>query len=264
MAQNDGGGFSGFNYHTQGIPLGFDFRLSDHLIAGVAATQSHGALSFENEYSRGRSEGAFTTAYATYFTDHAELEGMFSYGRDSYTNARRIALGSLDRRASSEHDSDIFSAMIEGRYHFNWENLKIEPFVAMQYSRLNVDGFRERGAGDLDLLVDPRSIDALASQVGFRFLHPLTLRAGILIPEFTAAWTHDFRVGNHSIAAALRGASQERFRIAAPDDLGSALKLGGALTFIGNQNFSAAAGVNAVVGKSNPEVSGLLQLQFRW
>ena len=114
------------------------------------------------------------------------------------------------------------------------------------------------------MLVDQRSIDALASQVGFRFLHPVTLRAGILIPEFTAAWTHNFRVGNHSIAAALRGASQERFRIAAPDDTGSALKLGGALTFIGNQNFSAAAGINATLGKNRLEAAGLLQLQFRW
>lgn len=123
---------------------------------------------------------------------------------------------------------------------------------------------RERGAGDLDLMVDSRSVDALASQVGFRFLHPMTLRAGILIPEFTAAWTHDFRVGNNSISAALRGASQERFRIAAPDDSGSVLKLGGALTFIGNQNFSAAAGVNATLGKDKPQAAGLLQLQFRW
>jgi hypothetical protein len=38
------------------------------------------------------------------------------------------------------------------------------------------------------------------------------------------------------------------------------LKLGGALTFIGDKTFSAAAGVNAVVGKDKAEASGLLQL----
>lgn len=36
------------------------------------------------------------------------------------------------------------------------------------------------------------------------------------------------------------------------------------LTFIGDRYFSAAAGVNAVLGKNKPEASGLLQLQFRW
>jgi uncharacterized protein with beta-barrel porin domain len=263
-AQNDGGGFSGFNYRTQGIPVGFDFRLSDQLIAGVAATQSHGVLTFQDEQSKGSSEGAFATLYGTYFTANAELEGMFSYGRDSYSNARRIALGGLDRHASSEHESDVFAARLEGRYHFNIDAFRIEPFASMQYSRLNADGFRERGASALDLIVDQRSVDVLVSQVGFRFLSPMALRAGTLIPELTAAWQHDFHLGSNSIAASLRGAPQERFRIGAPNDSGSALKLGGALTFIGNQNFSAAAGVNAVVGKSNPEAAGLLQLQFRW
>ena len=244
--------------------MGFDFRLSDHFIAGVAATQSHGTLSFQNERGTGRSEGVFTTVYGTYFTDHAELEGMFSYGRDNYTNVREIALGNLNRRASSEHDGDVFAARFEGRYHFNLDNLKIEPFVSMQYSRLSIAGFRESGAGDLGLIVNQRSVDALASQVGLRLAHPLSFGVGLLIPELTAAWQHDFRVGDSSISASFRGASHERFRIAAPDDSGSALKLGGALTFIGNNNFSAAAGVNAALGKNKPEASGLLQLQFRW
>jgi hypothetical protein len=92
----------------------------------------------------------------------------------------------------------------------------------------------------------------------------VALRVGTLIPELTAAWQHDFHLGDNAIAASLRGAPQEQFRIGAPDGSGSALKLGGAVTFIGDRNFSAAAGVNAVVGKSNPEVSGLFQLQFRW
>jgi uncharacterized protein YhjY with autotransporter beta-barrel domain len=264
MAHNEDGGFSGFNHRTQGIPVGFDFRLSDHFIAGVAATQSHGTLSFQNERGTGRSEGVFTTVYGSYFTDHAELEGMFSYGRDNYTNVREIALGNLNRRASSEHDGDVFSARFEGRYHFNLDNLKIEPFVSMQYSRLSIAGFRESGAGDLGLIVNQRSVDALASQVGLRLAHPLSFGAGLLIPELTAAWQHDFRVGDSSISASFRGASHERFRIAAPDDFGSALKLGGALTFVGNQRVSAAAGVNAVLGKDKPQASGLLQLQFRW
>lgn len=90
----------------------------------------------------------------------------------------------------------------------------------MRYSRLSIAGFRESGAGDLDLLVDQRSVNALASQVGFRFVHPLVFRAGLLIPELTAAWQHDFRLGDNPISASFRGAAQERFRISAPDDSG--------------------------------------------
>jgi hypothetical protein len=77
---------------------------------------------------------------------------MFSYGRDHHKNVRRIDLGGLERRAGSEHYSDVYAAILEGRYHFNIDDLKIEPFVSMRYGRLNIAGFRERGAGDLDLL----------------------------------------------------------------------------------------------------------------
>jgi outer membrane autotransporter protein len=205
-----------------------------------------------------------TTLYGTYFTEHAEFEGMFSYGRDHYKSVRHIDLGGLARRAGSEHHSDIFAANLEGRYHFNIDGLKVEPFVSLRYSRLHIAGFRETGAGDLDLVVDRRSVDTLASLAGLRFAHTLNFRAGRLIPEVSAAWQHDFRLNDHPISASFRGAAQERFRISARDDSGSALKLGGALTFIGNQNFSAAAGVNAVVRNDKTEASGLLQLQFRW
>jgi len=92
----------------------------------------------------------------------------------------------------------------------------------------------------------------------------MNFSAGTLIPELTAAWEHDFRLSNSLISASFRGAPQEQFRIAGPDDSGSALKLGGALTFIGNRNFSAAAGFTTLVGKKKPEASGLLQLQFKW
>jgi outer membrane autotransporter protein len=239
-------------------------RPRQRIIAGVAVTQSRGDLSFHEDRAQGRSEGAFTTLYGTYFTERAELEAMFSYGRDHHKNIRHIDLGGLERCAGSEHYSDVYAATLEGRYHFNIDDLKIEPFVSMRYSRLNIAGFRETGAGDLDLLVGRRSVDALASQAGFRFVHPLAFRAGLLIPELTAAWQHDFRLGDNPISASFRGAAQERFRVTSPDESGSALKLGGALTFIGNQNFSAAAGVNAVLGKNKSEASGLLQLQVRW
>jgi outer membrane autotransporter protein len=264
MGRSDGGGYSGFNHQTSGIPVGFDFRLADRFIVGVAATQSHGILSVQDNRGEGRSTGAMTTVYGSYFTDNAELEGMFTYGRDSYQSIRGIDFADLSRDARSEQDNDIFAARVEGRYHFNLDALKIEPFASMQYGHVGVGGFRERGAGDLGLIVGQHSVNALASQLGFRFIRPMNFGAGTLIPELTAAWQHDFSVGDNSIPASFRGAAQARFNIARPDDSGSALNLGGALTFIGNGNFSAAAGANATVGKSKPEASGVLQLQVRW
>lgn len=104
--------------------------------------------------------------------------------------------------------------------------------------------------------VKQRSVDALASHIGLRLAHPLSFGACLLIPELTAAWRHDFGVGDRSISASFRGAAQDRFRIAAPDDSGSALKLGGALTFIGNRNFSVAAGVNEWWARINRKPRG--------
>ena len=178
-----------------------------------------------------------TTVYGSYFTDRGELEGMVTYGRDSYKSLRRIEFSDLNRGARSELDSGIFAARFEGRYHFNIDALNIEPYASMQYSQVSVGSFRERGAGDLDLVVGAHSVESLTSQMGMRFVRPMNFRAGTLIPELTVTWQHDFRVGSNSIPASFRGAQQEQFRIAGPDGSGSALKLGGALTFVGNRNF---------------------------
>jgi outer membrane autotransporter protein len=260
--QKGGNGYSSFNYRTTGVPFGFDFALSDNLIPGPAFGQSFSNII--RDQATGGTEGTFSTMYGTYFTQNAHVEAVLSYGRNQYINKRVMNLGEDKRVATSRHNGEIFSAALETRYGFNFDDLKIEPFSSVHYGRLIEDGFRETGAGSLNLIVKKRKTESLVSQLGFRIVRLVSLDSGKLIPEFTAAWTHDFTASGQPLSAAFAGAPDASFKLNGKEAGQEGFQFGGALTFIGEKNFSATAGFNTELGKNRQAVSGLLQFQYKW
>jgi outer membrane autotransporter protein len=261
-AQKGDGGYSAFNYRTTGTPFGFDFALGNNLIAGLAAGQTSSRII--GEQAMGGTKGVFSTIYGTYFTRNAHVEGVVSYGRNQYKNTRVMNLGEEKRVAASRHDDQLLAGALEARYGFDFDDLKLEPFGSLHYGRLTEDSFRETGAGSLNLIVRTRQTESLTSQLGFRVVRLFSLDSGKLIPEFTAAWKHDFTANERPLSAVFAGAPDATFKLNGKETGKEGLQLGGALTFIGEKNFSASAGINAELGKNRQGVSGLAQFQYKW
>jgi outer membrane autotransporter protein len=170
----------------------------------------------------------------------------------------------LTQRASSDPERDLFAASLAGRYRFEADVVAIEPFASLRYVQVEAAGFEERGAGALDLVVAPHSLEALASQAGLRIVGSIEGPAGTWIPELTLAGRHDLGLGGNSLEASLRGGELESFRVEGPEATGSSFDVGGALTFSGRSGFSAAAGVGARIGGGRTDAAATVQLQYRW
>jgi uncharacterized protein YhjY with autotransporter beta-barrel domain len=260
--QKTSDGYSGFNYLTTGVPFGFDFPLSNNLIAGFAAGQS--VSDIIRDQAVGRTEGTFSAMYATYFTRNAHVEAVLSRGWNLYENRRVMDLGNETRLAASRHGGDAYSAALEGRYRFDFDALTLEPFSSLHYSRLVEDAFLETGAGSLNLIVNKRETESLSSQLGFRVVSSFSMDSGKFVPEFTAAWKHDFTPDRRSIIAAFSGAPDSPFELQGKEVGREGLELGAALTFVREDNFSLSAGFTAELGENREEVSGLLQFEYKW
>ena len=257
-----GDGYSSFNDRTVGVPFGMDFTVGRNVIAGFAAGQSFSNMIHAS--ALGRTEGAFSAVYGTYFTRNAQVETVVSHGWYKYENTRVVDLGNEKRLASSQHSGDVLSAKVEGRYLLDLDGLNVQPYVSLHFDRLAEQGFREYGAGSLDLIVKKSRTDYLTSQLGFHMVHLFSLESGKLIPEFTAAWKHDFTAGRGAITAAFSGAPDVSYRLRDNDTGNDGLQLGGALTFAGNGNFSASAGFNTELGTKRRETSALMRFQYKW
>ena len=87
----------------------------------------------------------------------------------------------------------------------------------MQYTYLDEDGFTEKDAGSLNLVVDSRYTDALVSQLGFRAAGVFNTGIGRLVPEASLAWLYDFDIDDRVVTSAFAGAPGVSFSVDGQD-----------------------------------------------
>ena len=233
-------GFTGYDYRIYGGTLGFDHVFNDKLIAGLSLGYSRADVDLDHHQGDGLIQTFAGSLYGSYFTKSAYVEGAVSYGRNWYDNDRLITIGSLQRKASSDHDGDLFSAYLGGGYAFNVKEWAIGPFASLRYIRLSEQSFREKGADSLDLSVDHRSTDSLRSELGLRLARVFKVKYGSLIPEASAAWSYDFDIDHRVITASFEGSPGAAFSIDGQPVERNGAVLGVGLTFIHKSGFSTS------------------------
>jgi uncharacterized protein YhjY with autotransporter beta-barrel domain len=233
-------GFTGFDYNLYGGALGFDHAFNNKLIAGLSLGYSRTDVSLDHHYGNGDIKSLTGSVYGSYFTRNAYVEGAVSYGRNWYDNDRLITVGPLQRKASSDHEGDLFSVFLGGGYAFNIKDWAIGPFASLRYIYLNEESFRERGADSLNLRVDHRNTDSLTSELGLRLARIFEVKYGSLIPEVSAAWSYDFDIDDRVITATFEGSPGAAFSIDGQPVERNGAVLGVGLTFIHKSGFSTS------------------------
>ncbi len=211
--QQDKSCFTGYDYNLYGGTLGFDRTFSDQLMAGISVGRSRTSVNLDDNWGEGDIKNTTGSLYGSYFTKNAYVEGDFSYGKNKYSNYRYLTIGSIQRRADSDHDGDVFSAYLGGGYLFNVNKWTIGPFGSLIYVNLNEEGFTETGAYGLNLTVDRRKTDSLISELGLRASRVFKTNSGELIPELTAALNYDFDIDDRVITASFSGSPDAAFSV---------------------------------------------------
>jgi outer membrane autotransporter protein len=206
-------GFAGFDYRVFGGNLGLDHWFGDNLIAGLSFGYSRTDVDFDRNDDDSYIISYTGSLYGSYFLKNAYFEGTLSYGRSAFNNHRRLTIGSMQRRAYSEHDGDLYSAYVGTGYNYSIDNWLIRPFASLRYIHLNEEGFTEKGAESLNLEVEPRTTDSLESELGIRAARVFKTGYGNLIPEVSVALGYDFDIDDRVIRASFAGSPDVRFSI---------------------------------------------------
>jgi outer membrane autotransporter protein len=178
--------------------------------------------------------------YGSYFTKSAYVEGAASYGRNWYDNHRLLAVGPILRRASSDHDGDLFSGYLGAGYTFDIRRWLIGPFGTLRYTYLDEESFEEKGAGAVGLRIDDRQTDSLVSELGIRLARVFKTKWGSLIPEASAAWLHDFDIDDRVITSSFAGSPGTSFSIKGQEVERNGATLGAGITFVHRSGLSTS------------------------
>lgn len=215
----DVGDETAFDFDTTSGTLGVDFAAGANSFFGIAG----GYATNQTDLSGGGGElefdGLNLMLYGAWQSQNGSyLQATLGYGSTEYDQRRRIELpvvGDLDARAL--FDGDQQSASLEGGWDWGGERVIASSFVRGSYTRAKVDAFAESGAianvviggvpvpTDFGVAVEEQQLESLLGEFGFDLSGNISMSNGVLVPQFTLTYLHEFDNDARTVHASFLG-----------------------------------------------------------
>jgi outer membrane lipase/esterase len=200
--------------------VGADYQVTKWLIAGLAFNY----FNFNGDYDDKNSAngtgwgGHFNTnsfgpiAYVSFLP----FEGAFAdvtlgYARkDFFRNRDGVivcgpgaappCVNSTGHQTGGNGGNEYSTSLLLG-YDYPIENFTIGPRLGLNYIATQIDDYREHGNTGMELRYSGQDESSLQSSVGALATMAVSTQFGVLLPQVSASWVHDYAVGGRTIDA---------------------------------------------------------------
>ncbi|TBU79375.1 autotransporter domain-containing protein [Pseudomonas daroniae] len=180
-------GVAGFNAYSRGIAIGADGKLSDQLTLGVAYSFLRTGVNSDSGNTTDV-DGNALTLYGSFEQGGYFVDANLSYGINDNESKRRIA----GTTAKGDYDSNVLGASLVGGYTYRLnDRFLVEPRLAARYTRVDIDGYREKGSSAA-LRVEDQRYEVAELGAGVRVAGNFPLGRGNLQPQARLMAYHDF------------------------------------------------------------------------
>lgn len=195
----------GFEYDSQGVTAGVDYRFTDNFVLG--GTFGYNAIKSDFDASRGNLnlDGYSFSLYSTYYNDDFYLDSIFSGGWNDYDTRRQLQLPGFNQTAKGNTQGNDYSFNITSGYDFHKQGLTYGPYGRVSYQNIQIDGYQENpsnpgapGFGSL-ATIDKQNADSLQTALGGQLSYAISTSFGVLIPTARAEWVHEFNDGSRPL-----------------------------------------------------------------
>ena len=211
----------GFDEYGYGTTLGVDYRLLDNFVLGAAFGYNYMKSDYISSLGQMESDAFSGALYGTFYLDNGfYVEGSVSGTSLDYNSQRNIIYtansDSVKTATTGENSGHKYNINLATGYDYYLEGLRLSPQLKVNYANVHIDELYEQGGQGLALHVEDQDFDSLSTSLGFQTSYPLSFSWGVLIPSFSADWTHEFLYSARTINASFMqdlGSSKSKFRI---------------------------------------------------
>lgn len=192
---------SGFDFDTQGITLGADYRVNNAYILGTAVGFANTSSDMNNQGGNLDAEGITWSFYGNAnLSDALYLDWIAHYGWNSYESTRRFnyeespgqfVIGSTQ----GDNDGSQYGVDLTLGYDTAMNSLTVGSYARLSYTHVNTDGYQETSAQNLGLnmIVGEQAINSFTTALGVRLSYAASQNWGVLVPHLLLEWEHEYR-----------------------------------------------------------------------
>ena len=207
----------GFDFDSVGATVGIDRAVSANGFLGAALSGLSNETTLEGAGGSLDAESWGLTLYGIREGEKGYFQLTGTYGQSRFDQRRRLpmpAIGELTARA--EFDGDQLAADLELGRSFDGRAGSLTFFVRGGWARATIDGFREQGAVaelpgtgfgpvDFGLEVGDQELESLLGAAGLDWGKAFSITGGLVIPQLTATWSHEFDDDAQAVSARFLG-----------------------------------------------------------
>lgn len=248
----------GFEYDSQGVTAGVDYRFTDNLVLG--STFGYNAVKSDFDASRGslNLDGYSFSLYSTYYLENFYVDGIFSGGWNDFDTRRNIRFPGLDQSLNGFTQGNEYSFNISSGYDFHHQGLTYGPVGRVSYQNVQIDGYQENpsnlaapGFGSATTIGKQNAV-SLQTALGGQVSYAISTSFGVLMPTARAEWIHEFHDGSRPVNWQFSNVpSQTSFVNFSDNPDRNYANLGGGLSATFTHGISAFMFYEAMVGRQN-------------
>ncbi len=236
----------GYDFSTNGLTLGVDYRISNQWVVGTALGF---ALSTSDFTSGGSldSKGLLGTVFATLQRRSIYLEGGLSFGSNRFEQDRAIEYSLADgtdvkqtaRSSFSGSESSFF--LNSGMEFLLSQQLTLTPQIRFEFVQSDVDGFSEKSVSAANdagqgwrVKMDSQSREKLLVGLALKASRVINTGRNVWVPYAGLEWVQDFKADKTDLSGKFLGdPGNDKFTLEVdpPDDNFFRLNFGTTMVF---------------------------------
>lgn len=235
---------NGFDFDTLGATVGVDRAISANGFLGLAIS----SLASETDVTDGLgsvdTDALAATLYLIGEGEKGYVQATATFGTLQFDQRRVVDLPVLgDLEARADFDGEQLGATLELGRSVDGRAGSLTFFARGSWAKAEIDAFREEGAVttipssgfgpvDFGLEVGAQELESLLGEAGLDWGRAFSTRSGLVIPQLTATWSHEFEDDPRAVTARfLADTSGAFFQVLTDEPDADWLTLSGALRF---------------------------------
>jgi uncharacterized protein with beta-barrel porin domain len=181
---------------------GLDYRFAPAIALGVFGGYSQTDARLTPNSQQSKLKSAFVGGYGTASVGPFYLDAWGSYTDLDWDLRRAITIGSLSDATTATTRGRVYAAGASTGLSFDLAGFEVEPFAAVRYASIRINGFSEGGGSAAALIVSNIDRESIRSNAGLRVGADFEVGGATVRPQLHGSWYHEFRDRPQVISAA--------------------------------------------------------------
>jgi outer membrane autotransporter protein len=195
----------GYTAHLPTVTVGADYLVTPRLLAGVAFNYTRVDGTYDD--GGGFDKNIFNPALYTLFLpfDGAFVSAIVGYARGENSNDRKVVIplqnATFIGNTSGDYTEHGYSAEFLAGYDHPIGSFTVGPRLGLAVRHSRIEAFRETGYSGFELRYSDFDQTSVQSSLGAAATAAIRIPNGVLLPQASVAWVHEYANDERDVRA---------------------------------------------------------------